>query len=181
MCAKRKILPASNFKVARGCAKVHALATKNSGRMCSPTHENPQVAALTAALLLESDSGWWMSGNTGKIQTKVVTVAAPAFTLFTRAINSARKAVCVGNLRGIGNALQICITERNGILSGPPNPSGFLLRTTSPRAWRFRKPRAHLKSTCCGMPSSTAPSSVTSAFELDLSRSKISNKIAKRQ
>jgi hypothetical protein len=36
-------------------------------------------------------------------------------------VYSAQKAVCISNLRGVGNALQICISERNGILPGPLN------------------------------------------------------------
>lgn len=49
--------------------------------------------------------------------------------------------------------------------SYPPHSPHFLLRATSPRAWRFRIPWANLKSTCWGMPSSTAPSSVTRVFK----------------
>jgi prepilin-type N-terminal cleavage/methylation domain-containing protein len=51
--------------------------------------------------------------------TIIVVLATVAFTASSRAISSANKAVCVSNLRGIGNALQICISERNGILPGP--------------------------------------------------------------
>jgi prepilin-type N-terminal cleavage/methylation domain-containing protein len=51
----------------------------------------------------------------------VVVLATLVFTLSSRAINSAHKAVCVQNLRSVGNALQICISERNGILPGPLN------------------------------------------------------------
>ena len=53
--------------------------------------------------------------------TIIVVLAGLVFSLSSKAINSARKAVCVTNLRGIGNALQICISERNGILPGPLN------------------------------------------------------------
>lgn len=53
--------------------------------------------------------------------TIVAILAALVFTLSSKAINSAEKAVCITNLRGVGNALQICITERNGILPGPLN------------------------------------------------------------
>jgi prepilin-type N-terminal cleavage/methylation domain-containing protein len=53
--------------------------------------------------------------------TIIVVLAALVFTLSSKAINSAHKAVCVTNLRGVGNALQICISERNGILPGPLN------------------------------------------------------------
>jgi prepilin-type N-terminal cleavage/methylation domain-containing protein len=53
--------------------------------------------------------------------TIVIILATLAFTLSSRAINNAHKAVCISNLRGVGNALQICITERNGILPGPLN------------------------------------------------------------
>jgi prepilin-type N-terminal cleavage/methylation domain-containing protein len=53
--------------------------------------------------------------------TIIVVLASLVFTLSSRAVDSARKAVCVTNLRGIGNALQICITERNGVLPGPLN------------------------------------------------------------
>jgi prepilin-type N-terminal cleavage/methylation domain-containing protein len=53
--------------------------------------------------------------------TIIVVLAALIFALSSRAINNAHKAVCVSNLRGVGNALQICITERNGILPGPLN------------------------------------------------------------
>jgi prepilin-type N-terminal cleavage/methylation domain-containing protein len=53
--------------------------------------------------------------------TIIVVLAALVFTLSSRAINSAHKAVCVSNLRGIGNSVQLCITERNGILPGPLN------------------------------------------------------------
>jgi prepilin-type N-terminal cleavage/methylation domain-containing protein len=53
--------------------------------------------------------------------TIIVVLATLVFTLSSRAINSAQKAVCITNLRGVGNALQICITERNGILPGPLN------------------------------------------------------------
>lgn len=53
--------------------------------------------------------------------TIIVVLATLVFTLSSRAIDSARKAVCITNLRGIGNALQICISERNGILPGPLN------------------------------------------------------------
>lgn len=53
--------------------------------------------------------------------TIVAVLAALIFTLSSKAINSAEKAVCITNLRGVGNALQICITERNGILPGPLN------------------------------------------------------------
>lgn len=53
--------------------------------------------------------------------TIVVVLAALVFALSTRAINSAQKAVCISNLRGVGNALQICISERNGVLPGPLN------------------------------------------------------------
>jgi prepilin-type N-terminal cleavage/methylation domain-containing protein len=53
--------------------------------------------------------------------TILVVLAALVFTLSSRAINNAHKAVCVTNLRGVGNALQLCITDRNGILPGPLN------------------------------------------------------------
>jgi len=51
--------------------------------------------------------------------TIIVVLAAVVFTASSRAISSANKAVCISNLRGIGNALQICISERNGRLPGP--------------------------------------------------------------
>jgi len=51
--------------------------------------------------------------------TIIVILAAIVFTMSARSINSAHKAVCITNLRGIGNALQICIAERNGRLPGP--------------------------------------------------------------
>jgi prepilin-type N-terminal cleavage/methylation domain-containing protein len=51
--------------------------------------------------------------------TIIVILAAIVFTMSARSINSAHKAVCITNLRGIGNALQICITDRNGRLPGP--------------------------------------------------------------
>jgi prepilin-type N-terminal cleavage/methylation domain-containing protein len=51
--------------------------------------------------------------------TIIVVLAAVVFTMSSRYINSAHKTVCISNLRGIGNALQICISERNGILPGP--------------------------------------------------------------
>ena len=53
--------------------------------------------------------------------TIIVVLAALIFTLSSRAINSGEKAVCVANLRGVGNALQIYITENNGRLPGPLN------------------------------------------------------------
>ena len=53
--------------------------------------------------------------------TIIVTLALLVFTLSSRAINNAQKAVCVQNLRGIGNALQMYITEKNGRLPGPLN------------------------------------------------------------
>jgi prepilin-type N-terminal cleavage/methylation domain-containing protein len=53
--------------------------------------------------------------------TILVVLAALVFTLSSRAINNAHKAVCVTHLRGVGNALQLCITDRNGILPGPLN------------------------------------------------------------
>lgn len=53
--------------------------------------------------------------------TIIVVLAALVFTLSKRAINNAEKAVCISNLRGVGNALQVCIMERNGILPGPLN------------------------------------------------------------
>jgi len=53
--------------------------------------------------------------------TVIIVLAALVFTLSSRAINSAQKAVCVSNLRGVGNALQLCITDRNGLLPGPLN------------------------------------------------------------
>lgn len=53
--------------------------------------------------------------------TIIIVLASLIFTLTSRAINNAHKAVCISNLRGIGNALQICISERNGILPGPLN------------------------------------------------------------
>lgn len=53
--------------------------------------------------------------------TITVVLAAIVFTLSSRAINSAHKAVCISNLRGVGNALQICVSERNGTLPGPLN------------------------------------------------------------
>lgn len=53
--------------------------------------------------------------------TIVAILASLLFSLSSRAINSAQKAVCISNLRGVGNALQICITERNGVLPGPLN------------------------------------------------------------
>jgi prepilin-type N-terminal cleavage/methylation domain-containing protein len=53
--------------------------------------------------------------------TIIVVLAALVFALSNRAINSAQKAVCISNLRGVGNALQICISERNGVLPGPLN------------------------------------------------------------
>jgi prepilin-type N-terminal cleavage/methylation domain-containing protein len=51
--------------------------------------------------------------------TIIVILAAIVFTMSARSINSAHKAVCITNLRGIGNALKICITDRNGRLPGP--------------------------------------------------------------
>jgi prepilin-type N-terminal cleavage/methylation domain-containing protein len=51
--------------------------------------------------------------------TIIVILAAIVFTMSARSINGAHKAVCITNLRGIGNALQICISERNGRLPGP--------------------------------------------------------------
>jgi prepilin-type N-terminal cleavage/methylation domain-containing protein len=51
----------------------------------------------------------------------IVVLAFVAFGSANRIINNAHKTVCISNLRGIGNALQICITERNGILPGPLN------------------------------------------------------------
>jgi prepilin-type N-terminal cleavage/methylation domain-containing protein len=51
----------------------------------------------------------------------IVVLAVLVFTLSSRAMNSAHKAVCVTNLRGVGNAIQICVSERNGILPGPLN------------------------------------------------------------
>ena len=51
----------------------------------------------------------------------VVVLALVVFTLSSRAINSAQKAVCITNLRGIGNALQMCVSDRNGRLPGPLN------------------------------------------------------------
>ena len=53
--------------------------------------------------------------------TIIVVLAAIVFTLSSKMINNAHKAVCVTNLRGVGNALQICISERNGVLPGPLN------------------------------------------------------------
>lgn len=53
--------------------------------------------------------------------TIIAVLAGLIFTLASRSINSAEKAVCVTNLRGVGNALQIYISENNGRLPGPLN------------------------------------------------------------
>lgn len=53
--------------------------------------------------------------------TIIIILAALIFSVSSRAINNAHKAVCVTNLRGVGNALQVCISERNGLLPGPLN------------------------------------------------------------
>jgi prepilin-type N-terminal cleavage/methylation domain-containing protein len=51
----------------------------------------------------------------------VAVLAALLFGLASRSVNSAQKAVCVSNLRGIGNALQMFINENSGRLPGPLN------------------------------------------------------------
>jgi prepilin-type N-terminal cleavage/methylation domain-containing protein len=51
--------------------------------------------------------------------TIIIVIASLAFTLFARAINSAQKTVCVTNLRGVGNALQMFVSDNNGFLPGP--------------------------------------------------------------
>jgi prepilin-type N-terminal cleavage/methylation domain-containing protein len=53
--------------------------------------------------------------------TIVAALAALIFALASRAINSAEKAVCVTNLRSVGNAVQMYVSERNGRLPGPLN------------------------------------------------------------
>jgi prepilin-type N-terminal cleavage/methylation domain-containing protein len=53
--------------------------------------------------------------------TIIIVLAALIFSLSSRAINSAQKAVCVTNLRGIGNAIQAYVTENNNRLPGPLN------------------------------------------------------------
>lgn len=66
--------------------------------------------------------------------TIVAILASLVFSLSSRAINSAQKAVCVTNLRGIGNALQIYITENNGVLPGPLNTGQSALHNKSSRS-----------------------------------------------
>lgn len=51
----------------------------------------------------------------------IVVLAVLVFTSSSRAINSARKAVCVQNLRGIGTAIQAYCSENNNRLPGPLN------------------------------------------------------------
>lgn len=53
--------------------------------------------------------------------TIVVVLAALTFNLSSRAMNSAHKSVCVTNMRGISNAMQIFASENNGRLPGPLN------------------------------------------------------------
>lgn len=53
--------------------------------------------------------------------TIIVVLAALVFTLSSRAISSAQKAVCVANFRGIGNAIVMYATENNSRLPGPLN------------------------------------------------------------
>lgn len=66
--------------------------------------------------------------------TIIVVLASLVFTLSSRAINSAQKAVCVTNLRGIGNALQIYVSEKNGVLPGPLNTGQSALYNKSSRS-----------------------------------------------
>lgn len=66
--------------------------------------------------------------------TVIIVLAALIFTLSSKAINSAQKAVCVTNMRGIGNALQICVSERNGVLPGPLNTGQSALYNKSSRS-----------------------------------------------
>lgn len=53
--------------------------------------------------------------------TIIIVLAVLAFSLSSRMINNAQKAVCASNLRGIGNALQMYVSEKNGMLPGPLN------------------------------------------------------------
>ncbi len=53
--------------------------------------------------------------------TIILVLAALIFSLSSRAINSAQKAVCVTNFRGIGNSIQMYCTEHGNRLPGPLN------------------------------------------------------------
>ena len=53
--------------------------------------------------------------------TIIIILAVVVFTASSRIVNSAQKAVCVQNLRGIGIAIQAYCTDRNGRLPGPLN------------------------------------------------------------
>lgn len=53
--------------------------------------------------------------------TIIIVLAAMVFSLSSRAINNAHKTVCISNFRNIGNALQMYVTEKNGLLPGPLN------------------------------------------------------------
>lgn len=53
--------------------------------------------------------------------TIIAALASLVFTLSSRAVNSAQKAVCVTNMRGIGNAIVAYATDNNGRLPGPLN------------------------------------------------------------
>lgn len=53
--------------------------------------------------------------------TILIVLAVLVLGVSSRMINNAQKAVCVSNLRGIGNALQMYLSEKNGRLPGPLN------------------------------------------------------------
>jgi prepilin-type N-terminal cleavage/methylation domain-containing protein len=66
--------------------------------------------------------------------TIVIILAAMVFTVSSRAVNSAQKSVCVSNFRGVGNALQMYVTEKNGFLPGPLNTGQSALFNKSSRS-----------------------------------------------
>lgn len=66
--------------------------------------------------------------------TIIIVLAALAFSLSSRMISSAQKAVCVSNFRGIGNALQMYVSEANGRLPGPLNTGQSALFNKDPRS-----------------------------------------------
>lgn len=53
--------------------------------------------------------------------TVIIVLASLVFVVSNRSVNSAHKAVCVTNLRGVGNGLQSYLTKHNYTLPGPLN------------------------------------------------------------
>jgi prepilin-type N-terminal cleavage/methylation domain-containing protein len=66
--------------------------------------------------------------------TIIIALAALVFSLSSRMISNAQKAVCVSNFRGIGNALQMYVSEANGRLPGPLNTGQSALYNKDPRS-----------------------------------------------